>query len=119
MVLVQNGACKGKLAAIVEIIDQRKVLVDGPASGVPRQAVHLSQVVLTPLKFNLTRGARSATVARKWASEDVSAKWEATSWAKKISQRKTRSELSDFQRFQVMVLRKQKRYALKKAVAKA
>lgn len=119
VVLVKNGQGAGKLAAIVEIISQRKVLIDGPQTGVERQAISLTQVVLTPLTFNLPRGARSATVAKKWNAGEVSQRWSATSWAKKIAQREKRSNLNDFERFQVMVLRKQQRFAEKKALAKA
>ncbi|QLL30618.1 hypothetical protein HG536_0A04360 [Torulaspora globosa] len=119
VVLVKKGQAAGKLAAIVEIIDQKKVLIDGPESGVPRQAINLGQVVLTPLTFALPRGARTATVSKKWTAANLTEKWNATSWAKKIAQRERRSALSDFERFQVMVLRKQKRYTVKKALAKA
>ena len=119
VVLIKKGQSAGKLAAIVEIIDQKKVLIDGPKAGVPRQAINLGQVVLTPLTFALPRGARTATVSKKWAAAGVCEKWAASSWAKKIAQRERRSALTDFERFQVMVLRKQKRYTVKKALAKA
>lgn len=94
-------------------------MVDGPETGVPRQAFNLGHVVLTPLTFALPRGSRTSVVSKKWAASGVTEKWNATSWAKKIAQRERRSTLSDFERFQVMVLRKQKRYAVKKATAKA
>ncbi|AJU23538.1 Rpl14bp [Saccharomyces cerevisiae YJM1526] len=119
VVLIKKGQSAGKLAAIVEIIDQKKVLIDGPIAGVPRQAINLGQVVLTPLTFALPRGARTATVSKKWAAAGVCEKWAASSWAKKIAQRERRAALTDFERFQVMVLRKQKRYTVKKALAKA
>ncbi|QHS73636.1 60S ribosomal protein eL14 [Saccharomyces paradoxus] len=119
VVLIKKGQSAGKLAAIVEIIDQKKVLIDGPKAGVPRQAINLGQVVLTPLTFALPRGARTATVSKKWAAAGVCEKWAASSWAKKIAQRERRTALTDFERFQVMVLRKQKRYTVKKALAKA
>ncbi|QHS74587.1 60S ribosomal protein eL14 [Saccharomyces paradoxus] len=119
VVLIKKGQSAGKLAAIVEIIDQKKVLIDGPKAGVPRQAINLGQVVLTPLTFTLPRGARTATVSKKWAAAGVCEKWAASSWAKKIAQRERRAALTDFERFQVMVLRKQKRYTVKKALAKA
>ena len=89
-------------------------MIDGPKAGVPRQAINLGQVVLT-----LPRGARTATVSKKWAAAGVCEKWAASSWAKKIAQRERRAALTDFERFQVMVLRKQKRYTVKKALAKA
>ena len=36
-VLNGDGPNKGKIAAIVNVIDQNRVLVDGPTSGVLRQ----------------------------------------------------------------------------------
>ncbi|CAR22553.1 60S ribosomal protein L14-A [Lachancea thermotolerans] len=119
VVLIKKGPSAGKLAAIVEIIDQKRALIDGPETNVPRQSVNLGHVVLTPLTFALPRGAKTAVVAKKWTSAGVAEKWAASSWAKKIAQRERRAALSDFERFQVMVLRKQRRYAVKKAVAKA
>ncbi|CAH6718470.1 60S ribosomal protein L14-B [[Candida] jaroonii] len=114
VVLVDNK----DLATIVEIIDQRRVLVDGP--NFPRQSISLSKVVLTPIILaDLPRGSRTSTVAKKWAAADIDAKWAASSWAKKLAAKQKRSELSDFERFQVLVLKKQKRYAVKKAIAKA
>ncbi|GME95619.1 unnamed protein product [[Candida] boidinii] len=112
IVLVNN-----KLATIVEIIDQKRVLVDGPA--IQRQSIALGRVVLTPLVLALPRGARTGIVHKKWAAAGIDAKWSQTAWAKKIAQRETRSKLSDFERFQVMVLKKQRNYAVKKAIAKA
>lgn len=119
VVLIKKGPYAGKLATIVEIVDQKKVLIDGPVCGVPRQSINLGQVVLTPLAYNLPRGARTATVSKKFTAAGVAEKWAASSWAKKISQRERRIALTDFERFQVMVLKKQKRYAVKKALAKA
>lgn len=80
----------------------------------------MGKVVLTPVVVpNLPRGARTATVNKKWAAGDVESKWAATSWAKKLASRTKRAQLSDFERFQVLVLKKQRRFAVKKAVAKA
>ena len=94
-------------------------MVDGPQTGVPRQAINLGQVVLTPLTFTLPRGARTSTISKKWVAAGVTEKWNTTSWAKKIAQRERRAALTDFERFQVMVFRKQKSYTVKKALAKA
>ncbi|CDR47768.1 CYFA0S37e00430g1_1 [Cyberlindnera fabianii] len=119
VVLVNKGQYAGKLATIVEIIDHKRALVDGPTTGVPRQSISLAHVVLTPLTFSLPRGSRTATVAKKFTAAGVAEKWAESAWAKKIAQRETRRALSDFDRFKVMVLKKQRRFAVKKAVAKA
>jgi len=93
-------------------------LIDGPS--IERQAIALGKVVLTPLVLaKLPRGARTGTVHKKWAAADIEGKWAATAWAKKLAQRQTRANLSDFERFQVLVLKKQRRYAVKKIAAKA
>lgn len=114
IVLIDNS----KLATIVEIIDEKRVLIDGPA--IQRQSISLAKVVLTTLVLeNLPRGSRTATVNKKWAAAGIDAKWAATAWAKKLDVRKRRAALSDFERFQVLVLKKQRRFAVKKIAAKA
>ncbi|KAK9460299.1 60S ribosomal protein eL14 [Lipomyces oligophaga] len=120
VVLVSKGPYAGKLAAIVEIIDHKRILVEGPTAGVPRQSISLAQVTLTPITISkLTRGARSGTLAKKWAEAAVEEKWSKSAWAKKISAREKRWNLTDFQRFQVLILKKQRRYEVSKALAKA
>ncbi|CAK7896957.1 60S ribosomal protein L14 [[Candida] anglica] len=114
VVLIDNK----DLATVVEIIDQKRVLIDGPK--IQRQAIALAKVVLTPIVLpNLPRGARTATVHKKWAAAEIDSKWAATSWAKKLAAKERRSQLTDFERFQVLVLKKQRRFAVRKAVAKA
>lgn len=113
VVLINNK----EIATIVEIIDQKRVLIDGP--NVQRQAIALQKVVLTPVLLkDLPRGARTATVTKKWTAANIDASWAATSWAKKLAARSTRAHLSDFERFQVMVLKKQRRFAVQKIAAK-
>ena len=41
-VLGGEGPNQGKIAAIVNVIDQNRVLVDGPTSGVLRQVIYIS-----------------------------------------------------------------------------
>merc|ERR1712007_214231 len=58
VVLVNN-----KLATIVEIIDQKRVLIDGP--NVARQSISLGKVVLTPLVLdNLPRGVKNGLLVK-------------------------------------------------------
>ena len=93
-------------------------MIDGPK--IQRQAIALAKIVLTPIVLqNLPRGSITATVTKKWAAADIDAKWAASGWAKKLANKERRSQLSDFERFQVMVLKKQRRFATKKALVKA
>lgn len=118
VVLVTKGKSAGKLAAIIEIIDHKRALIDGPE--VPRQGVTLAHVTLTPhVVENLPRGAGHAALLKKWEASGVEKKWSESSWAKNLARRERRAQLTDFERFQVAVLRKKRAINVRKAVAKA
>ncbi|KAL2262943.1 hypothetical protein VTK26DRAFT_8869 [Humicola hyalothermophila] len=113
----------GSLAAIVEIIDHKRALVDGPSSdpklATPRSVVSFSRALLTPIVLEkLPRGARSPVVKKAWEAAGVDAKWHESNWAKKQLQQERRQSLTDFDRFKVMRLKKQRRFEERKALAK-
>ena len=58
--VLQDGPEKDKIAAIVNVIDQNRVLIDGP--GVKRQEFRLKNVHLTPLVTKFPFSARCAQV---------------------------------------------------------
>ncbi|GJN67608.1 ribosomal protein L14 [Purpureocillium lilacinum] len=113
----------GGLATIVEIIDHKRVLIDGPSSvpalAVPRQAIALSKCLLSQFVIEgLLRGSRHGTVKKQWEKAQIDAKWKESNWAKKREQAQRRKALTDFERFQVMRLKKQARFEERKALAK-
>lgn len=90
------------------------MLVDGPTSSpettVPRHAVPLAQVSLTPIVLEkLPRGAGNGAVKAAWEKAKVEDKWNNSTWAKSRAQSTRRRQLTDFERFKVMRLRKQVR----------
>ena len=86
----------------------------------PRQPFHYRNLVLTPIVLKkLTRSARSPVVTKVWQAAEVDSKWANSAWAKKIAIAQKRRALSDLDRFNVMVLKKQRRRALGKTLAKA
>ena len=132
VVQIRSGPYEGKLAAIVEIIDNKRVslchwgmdlaantklmtlqaLVDGPSGKegreVPRQAIPLDIVTLTPFVIEkLPRSAGTGPVRKLWEKAEIDQKWESSSWAKKREQQDRRKNLTDFERFKVMRLKKQ------------
>ncbi|KAH8836222.1 ribosomal protein L14 [Drechmeria coniospora] len=124
-VVVINGdhPYAGGLATIVEIIDHKRVLVDGPSAdaslAVPRQAISLSKCLLSQFVIEgLIRGSRNGTVKKAWEKAEIDAKWKESNWAKKRDQIKRRKNLTDFDRFKVMRLKKQRRFEERKALAK-
>ncbi|KJZ75876.1 hypothetical protein HIM_04700 [Hirsutella minnesotensis 3608] len=124
-VVVINGdhPFAGGLATIVEIVDHKRVLVDGPSAdselAVPRQSVPLSKCLLSQFTVDgLIRGMRHGAVKKLWEKNGIDAKWKESNWAKKRDQIKRRKNLTDFDRFKVMRLKKQRRFEERKALAK-
>ncbi|PSN63752.1 hypothetical protein BS50DRAFT_612077 [Corynespora cassiicola Philippines] len=121
VVIFSGGQYDGRLATIVEIIDHKRVLVDGPSekAPIPRQSAALSNLSLTPIVISkLPRAAGVGYIKKRWAEEKVDETFAATSWAKKRAQFQKRRQLNDFERFKVMKLRKQARFEVQKTLAK-
>ena len=129
-----DGPDSGKIAAIVNVIDQNRVLLDGPTAGVVRQSYPIKKLHLTPLKVNFAFNASTKIVRKEMEAEkvckllifptlsdadncvlQVQAAWESSTWAKRMAIKKLRNGLNDFDRFK---LRKAKS-ARNKIVAKA
>ncbi|KAF2237865.1 hypothetical protein EV356DRAFT_461675 [Viridothelium virens] len=123
IVLFSYGPYSGRLAAIVEIIDHKRVLVDGPSDSpdqaVPRHSAPLANVSLTPLIIPKTpRAIGNGPLRTAWQKEEVEKKWAESNWAQSRERSKKRRALTDFERFKVMRMRKQARFEEKKALAK-
>ena len=87
-----------------------QILVDGPSKSapIPRHSAAISNTILTPIVIpKLPRAAGSGPVAKAWEKEDVDGKWKESAWAKGRAQKEKRRNLTDFERFKVMRLRKQ------------
>lgn len=98
------------MAVIAEIIDHNRALIDGPVSGVPRQAFAYRHLILTPYTISsLPRAAGTGAIKKAFEKSEVSAKWEASSWAKKLAARDQRKKANDFERFEIGLLKRQKR----------
>ena len=110
VVYINHGPDAGKLATVVDIVDQNKCLIDGPEeiTGVSRQVIPYKRIALTDLTVKIQRNARAKTMKAAWKEGNTLAQWEGSSWAKKLEAKKKRSNLSDFDRFKVMVAKKQK-----------
>merc|ERR1719198_2486310 len=78
----------------------------------------IRRLSLTDFKCAIPRGAREKTLRLALEKDDVMNKWKATSWAKKLQARNTRSNMGDFDRFKLMVARKKRASAVKKSLKK-
>jgi large subunit ribosomal protein L14e len=87
-------------------------LVEGPASdsklAVPRHSASLSDLSLTPIVIDkLPRAAGHTTLKALWEKYEVDSKWSSSAWAQNRQRSIKRKQLTDFERFKVMRLRKQ------------
>lgn len=120
MVEINQGHDAGKLAVIIDIVDQARALIDGPAviTGVQRQTIPYRHLSLTPIVLPIAKSVKSSTLVKHWKANNVSEQWEKTSWAKKIKQTETRKNLTDFDRFKVQVLKKKRNSMIAKELGK-
>merc|ERR1712216_337334 len=112
------GPCEGKMCTIVDIVDQKRVIVDGPenVTGVRRHMMLVKRLSLTDLKTKIPFAAREKTLKKALASEGTIKKWGETSWAKKIKVKKIRAEMSDFDRFKLYRAKKARSKMVKTAL---
>merc|ERR1712203_1010926 len=73
LALITYGPCAGKMCTIVDIVDQKRVVVDGPESvtGVRRHMMPIKRLSLTDLKATIPRGAREKTLKQALEKSDV------------------------------------------------
>merc|ERR1712227_778933 len=115
--VLQDGPKTGEIAAIVDVIDQNRVLLDGPCTGVGRQEYRIKNLHLTPLKITFPFSARTKVVRKAWEDEKVSEKWAESGWAKRMQMKAKRQGLNDFDRFKLMKAKSARNKILAKAVA--
>ncbi|PWN48950.1 putative RPL14B-ribosomal protein [Violaceomyces palustris] len=119
VVLLNAGPSEGKLAVIVEIVDHNRAIIDGPSTGVERQVYSYKNLTLTPHTIKgLPRAAGTPAVKKAFEKSDVAEKWAQSAWAKKREALKTRRAASDFERFNIMLLKKQRRRVVGAALKK-
>jgi large subunit ribosomal protein L14e len=108
--LTSNGNCVNAQPGIF-----LQALIEGPTTGVKRQALSFKRMSLTSLVIEIPRTIGTAALIKAIKKQELNAKWTKTSWAQKLAQRQRRANLTDFERFQVHVCKK--KLALKKQAA--
>ena len=98
--VISFGPLADELAIIVDIIDDKRVLVDVVSKqGEPRQMIPVRRIRLTDFTARIERAAPVADVAKIVSDEQVIAKFQATKWAKRLAAQKAKLAMNDFQRF--------------------
>ena len=103
---------------IVDILNTTRVLVHGPKSNVRRQEISIRRLTLTDYKLDIHRGIHKDALIKAIDDAQLEKKINSTPYAKKIARRQKRANLTDFDRYKVMILRQNRRVARAKAMSK-
>eukprot|EP01063_Lacrimia_lanifica_P011414 TRINITY_DN181_c0_g1_i2.p1 TRINITY_DN181_c0_g1~~TRINITY_DN181_c0_g1_i2.p1 ORF type:complete len:155 (+),score=83.29 TRINITY_DN181_c0_g1_i2:56-520(+) len=122
VVLLKDSKYENKIAVVLDVLDMNRVLVDSPAcgskwTGVPRHVVTMKNLEATPVKVDTTRGAKVTTLTKAIKEQGIVAAWDSSMWAKKISIRDARTNITDFDRVRLDRARRTRAYTLRKSLA--
>lgn len=101
---INYGPQEGKLATIVDILSDKRVLVDG--EDIARQVIPVARLQLTRQVINVGRGARTGALRRIITKEQVSQNFAKSTLGRHYASQQRRENLTDFERFKVLVLRR-------------
>jgi large subunit ribosomal protein L14e len=101
---INYGPQEGKLATIVDIVSDKRVLVDG--ENISRQVIPVARLQLTRQVVKVGRGARTGALRKIISKEQVAQKFAQSTLGKHYASQQRRENLTDFERFKVLVLRR-------------
>jgi len=99
VVHVTTGPAAGNVGAIVDIIDAKRLLVDGPT--MKRQEVKLKDVFLTRIMLEITDVPSQKALREMWSKKLIDVRYKMTTHAKRIEKMSRRAACTDFQYFKV------------------
>ena len=103
-----SGSLKGRIVAIVDVIDQNRVLIDGPLSKVPRQEYRLSNLHLTKHRIKFPYHAPTRVVRKAWEASNLKEEWKKSAWSVAGRNICKRTHLNDFERFKLRYAKRQR-----------
>ena len=104
LALICFGPLADKLAVIVDILDDKRVIIDILNSQEPRQMIPIKRLKLTDFCAKIARNASEEDVKKAIEADGLLNKWEESQWAKNIKKGQARLAMNDFQRFKYQQL---------------
>jgi large subunit ribosomal protein L14e len=101
LVKITYGSNKGKLATIVDIIDNNRVLIDGPRqiTGVKKQQIPVRWFEMTTLVTELPcRGCKESELIKALEENDTLNKWRASPEGIQEAKAEATKNMNDFER---------------------
>lgn len=107
VVYINHGPLSGKIAVVAELLNKNRTIIDGPGLGIPRQVISNRRLELTKFKLSkFTRETKQGELKKMIEEFDLVKRFNQTGRGQKIQKQKRRAELTDFDRFKVMVLKR-------------
>jgi large subunit ribosomal protein L14e len=107
------------LAVVVDIVNGNRVVVSGPSLGVKRQVVSVRRLSLTRFYLEgVTADTKEGELVKKIKDFDLVKRFHSSGVGKRIQKQRRRLELTDFERFKVMLLRRKLSRAIRSHVNK-
>ena len=108
VVYINYGPLSGRPAVVVDIVNGSKVVIDGPSLDVDRQVISTRRLELTRFKLgSFSKTDKRSQLQKKIEDFDLKKRFYSNGVGKRIAKQKKRASLGDFDRFKVMVLRRQ------------
>lgn len=111
--LVSFGPNADQPVVIVDIIDDKRVVVDYVNGQKAREVIPVRRLKLTDLVTKIDRGAAPENVSEALNRDHILDKWNNTLWAKRIASRHAKIQMNDFQRFKYAALNARRRELIK------
>jgi len=101
VVHIATGPCAGEIGAIVDLIDAKRMLVDGPR--IPRREIKLKDMFLTRIMLKYNEVPSQKALLAMWEGAHVDLRYKKTEHAKRIDKMSRRAACTDFEFFKVRV----------------
>lgn len=99
--MLTHGPQRGRIAAIVNIVDQNRALIDGPLTGVKRRSAMFKTLRMTKLKIKIQPNAPTKQIVDAWKKDKIRSQWHQTKMYQQIKALRLRRKMTDFDRFKL------------------
>jgi large subunit ribosomal protein L14e len=119
VVSINFGPQAGKIAVVVDIVNGSRVIIDGPGLGVSRQMISNKRLTLTRFRIpEVSPAEKETTLKQKIEKFNLSERYSSIGQGKKLKNQQRRANLTDFERFKVVCLKKKLGKAIRTHVNK-
>ena len=103
VVFIVYGPSSEKIGVIIDILDKKRCLIDGPCG---RQIINIKRIELTTLRLDLKNKSTSKDIKQKFVQNNVLKNWCHTSKGKNLLKKISKRNLSNFDHFKFMIGKK-------------